>query len=300
MRALAALLRSGLPARQALDSWHRDVPPHLRDVLVQLERLLKLGVSPGDAIRRLEPGIGPDALILADVISIHMRLGGDLATMVEGIADVADARAETVATGRAAGAGALVSARIVAGLPLLLLPLAPIARAPLIDPVGILLFLLGGALALGGMKWVTSLIPVPRLDPEGVLFAETLASVLDGGAPLHAALMALCEKGHGSTRGSLQQARRRVRLGESWSDALSHSGSEALVAIAGQLRLTLSVGSPLSAALRRWAQAERAAARRDFDTALKRAPVLMVVPLSVCVLPAYALLGLAPFLRGLL
>jgi hypothetical protein len=48
-----------------------------------------------------------------------------------------------------------------------------------------------------------------------------------------------------------------------------------------------------------FAARRRAARSRDFDAAMRRAPVLMVVPLVICVLPSFLLLGVAPFLRGL-
>lgn len=301
LRALAALLHAGFPSRAALSLWHRDAPRSLIGPLRELGRRLRLGCDVRSAMHDLESVLGAEARTLACVLAVHGRMGGDLAPMIERLAAASEERVEAIAAGRAAGAGALLSGRIVAGLPLLLVPFAPIAGSPLFDPLGLLMLCIGGGLAVSGMGWVSRLVPVPpSADPEGVVLAEVLACVLDGGAPVHAALTAVSEIGLDDAPSSLTEARRTVRLGASWPDALERTGDSSLRAISSELRRTFVLGTPVSAALKRWAQAQRAASRREFDEAMRRAPVLMVVPLSVCVLPAYALLGLAPYLRGLL
>jgi pilus assembly protein TadC len=48
-----------------------------------------------------------------------------------------------------------------------------------------------------------------------------------------------------------------------------------------------------------FARRRRRRLQLEFDAATKKAPVMMVVPLVLCVLPSFCLLALAPFLRGL-
>lgn len=301
LRALSALLRSGLSPRIALHRWHRHAPQSFAVPLLELQQRLRLGADAGRALQALEPSLGADVRVLACLFEVHGRLGGDLASMVDRLAGAADERAEAVAAGKASGAGALLSGRIVAGLPALLLPLAPLAQSPLLDALGVFMVLAGGALAIVGMTWVGRLVPVPpTTDPDGVIVAEVLACALDGGASLYSALHVAGEHVPGEVGRLLLDARRIVRLGMSWPDALDRMPNGSLRAISGELRLAMKLGTPVSAALRRWSNSQRSEARRAFDAAMRRAPVLMVVPLSICVLPAYALLGLGPYVRGLL
>jgi hypothetical protein len=51
--------------------------------------------------------------------------------------------------------------------------------------------------------------------------------------------------------------------------------------------------------LKSFSATRRAQRLRAFDAAMRRAPVWMVLPLSFCVLPAYVLLGLGPYLRSI-
>jgi hypothetical protein len=53
------------------------------------------------------------------------------------------------------------------------------------------------------------------------------------------------------------------------------------------------------ASLRRFAAARRVMATRSFERDVRRAPVLMVLPLVLCVLPAFGLLAVGPFLRSI-
>jgi pilus assembly protein TadC len=46
------------------------------------------------------------------------------------------------------------------------------------------------------------------------------------------------------------------------------------------------------------AATERDRVARAVEVAARRAPVMMVVPLTVCLLPAFICLAVVPFLRG--
>jgi pilus assembly protein TadC len=59
------------------------------------------------------------------------------------------------------------------------------------------------------------------------------------------------------------------------------------------------LGTPASAALRAFAEVRRREREDEFERAARRAPVLMVLPLTTCILPAYVLLAVGPILRGL-
>ena len=301
MRALAALLRAGVSPRCALCRWHDVAPARLRPVLELLAGRVHLGAELPAAMACLDEAFGHDAEAMGCAFAIAGETGGNLAVVVDRLASATEDRAAAAAAGNAAGAGARLSGRIVAGLPLLLIPFAPASHAPLLDPLGVAMVCAGGVLAVAGLSWVGRLVPVPPdADPDGVPVVDVLAAALDGGASIHAALEAVARHAPSSLRVELTEARRLVQMGLSWPEALKRTRSDPLVAISAELERAVALGTPVSTGLRRWSAAQRADCRRRFDAALRRAPVLMVVPLSLCVLPAYALLGLGPYLRALL
>jgi hypothetical protein len=57
-------------------------------------------------------------------------------------------------------------------------------------------------------------------------------------------------------------------------------------------------GLPTADGLEAFAAQRDAAIARQLDRMIRRAPVLMAIPLVACVLPSFLLLGVVPFLRG--
>lgn len=298
LRALAGLLRAGLGPHEALREWHRDVPPTCRPALMRMARRISLGSSPSRSVAELGTVLGDDAPAVAAAFSVHMELGGDVAHVFDRLAAAVERRAASERAARAASAGALLSGRVVAGLPLFLVPLAPLAKAPLLDSLGIAMVVVGVGLALAGMWWIGRLVPrPPSADDPAALLADLLASAARGGVPLavameSAARVPLARLAHG-----LSRARRLVVLGAPWAEALALSGDDDLAGIAGAVGRADRLGTPVADALEAHADRCREIAIHRFEEALRRAPVLMVLPLSFCVLPAYGVLGLGPYLR---
>jgi uncharacterized protein len=92
----------------------------------------------------------------------------------------------------------------------------------------------------------------------------------------------------------LRRSARLVRLGATWTQALERSVDASLQQLGRTLLQAEDKGLPVAASLDAFAAATRREKARLFDAAIRRAPVLMVVPLVVCVLPAFVLLGLGP------
>jgi Flp pilus assembly protein TadB len=300
LRALASLLRAGLSPQAALVEWHQSAPPTLAPALRALSRRLTLGDTPGGAVTSIEPALGSEARTLVSALSVQATLGGDLAHVLDRLAAGIDRRAAAEQAGRAAAAGALLSGRVVAGLPLVMLLVAPLARAPLFDPAGVAMLAMGGGLAIAGLMWIGRLVPKPPTgDDDGAVFADFVASAVAGGAPLSGALEAAAEAMSGALEAPLARARRVVALGSSWPEALAHSGNEILAEIAAVIERGRRLGVPIADALEAHAARRRTDAANRFEAEIRRAPILMVLPLSFCVLPAYALLGLGPYLRGI-
>jgi tight adherence protein B len=299
LRSLAALLRSGAGPRKALIDWHRDAPDELAPTLFRLSRLLMLGAPIEQTVSGIQAALGAEGAALSGALAAHRRLGGDLVRTLDSLARQIERRQTFLEAARAAGAGVVLSGRIVAGLPLLFLLFAPAARAPLLDAVGLVTLAVGVALAMAGLVWIERLVPsADLLEDPAALVGEITAGVLDGGSGLTGALEVVSEHCLVPIRPALDRARRRVRLGESWPDALSMCGDESLRELASTVRRAENLGVPVARSLEAWADSRRTRLGRDFEAAIRRAPVLMVVPLTVCVLPSYLVLALGPFLRS--
>jgi hypothetical protein len=233
------------------------------------------------------------------MIAVHERDGGNLAGMLESLADRLESRAAALEAARGAGAGALLSGRIVAGLPLLLLLLTPGVDRQLLDGGGIVVLVTGLAFVAAGTAWIHRLIPKPaRVDDPVAVVCDVAACALTAGNTLHAAMMAGLDACPGDIRPQFARAHRMVQIGASWPDALRGCGDPDLADVASSIGHAQKLGVPLAKSLARWAETRREGRLRDFEVATRRAPVLMIIPLTVCMLPAYLILGLGPVLRG--
>ena len=294
---LASLVRAGSSPRDAALMWPEHASVSLRPALERAARRVLLGEPPGRAIRAVGD-LFPACEAVAAAFSVNRSSGTSLAKMLERIAVAERRRAEAGRSAGAGAAGAKMSARLVAGLPLAFVPLMPAAGSSMTDVPGSALLLLGITLCAAGLKWVSGLIPSPPRDDDVAQIAECIADVLRAGAPLSAAMSVALAVAPDGARDELERAARRVELGAGWVASLSRSDGP-LGLLAPVLDRSYRRGLPAAAQLEELARARRAAAASEFDAALRRAPVKMVLPLTLCVLPAYALLGLAPFIRGI-
>ena len=299
LRALEALLRLGYPPRSALAEWVHHGPREMHTSLHNVNRLLRMGMPTPLVIARLEGVLEHDAFVLGSLLSISEKLGGNSAAMIDGLARSIENRRASLSAARASGSGAKLSGRLIAGLPLAFLPFTPISGGDLFDGVGILRLVLGLGLAAAGMLWIARLMPQPAAydDPAAAL-ADLLAAVLRGGTGLTAALNHIAEVPP-PTLEELGRARRMTRLGLSWPEALCRLDVSALPALGATLARAERLGLPVADSLLTFASGQRAELDRVFETKNKRAMVLMMIPLAICVLPAFILLAIAPFLRGL-
>lgn len=292
LRSLATVLRVGAHPRSAIAGWHRDAPREMRPSLGRLGRRLRLGEETGRALECI--GERDDSKMLAAAVAFHARLGGDVAATVEAIAARVEARRTATEDGRSSGAGMRLSARLVAALPLAFLPLLPLQRAPLFDAAGIATLALGIALAAAGMVWIARLVPrAPDADPAGDA-ADLLAAALRGGVGLPQALDVVAE-----ITPTLERAHRLSRLGLRWSEALRRSGEEGPAWLGATIEVAQREGAPLAGALQEFAARRKVDRARTHRTGVLRAPVLMVLPLVLCVLPSFLLLAIVPFIRGM-
>ena len=300
LEALASLLRGGMTVTESLREWHQNVAPELAGSLRKVGRLVALGAPSDVAVRPAEEPLGDDLQSLAAALDLHAVIGADPIPMLERAAEIIRQRADSQASGRAATAGAKLSGLMVGGLPLVSLPLLPMSQGPVFDAAGLAVLFFGLALAAAGMGWMTKLAPKARPGDEPVaLFADHVAAGLRSGVSLDVALDAAARHSHGPLGTTLIAARRRTRLGQPWPEALGQVDPDAFTTLAATLTRAQRLGSPPGPALEAFARMRRAQAEQALELEIRRAPVLMVLPLVLCVLPSFGLLAIVPFLRGL-
>lgn len=286
LRELAALLRSGLTLRQALVRW----PDETRTEEVgDIARRVKLGSPVVPALAG-----SPYDRVLRVAFALHLSHGVDLALWLDDAARRVEDDLAASHSARAASAGAVLSGRMVAGLPLLFVPMVPMSRSGFTDATGMAILILGVVLACAGLRWIGRLVPSPPpVDPVAQL-CGSVAALLDAGLGLPEALRAAA----GGLGHQGRDACRLARLGWPWHEALARV-DPAFEPVRTAIDQSSRHGLPVASTLRSLERRRRDEALREFDRRLKRAPVLMVVPLTCCVLPAYGLLGVAPFLRSM-
>lgn len=126
---------------------------------------------------------------------------------------------------------------------------------------------------------------------------DLLAVAAASGATVAGSIAAVGAVGRGPVGSQLARAARDLERGVGVLAALDDlqaalgSGGQALVAT---LRTAVSSGAPPAPALQRLADAERRRARRRVEARVRRLPVLLLLPLVGCILPAFVLLTLVP------
>ncbi|MCV2394902.1 type II secretion system F family protein [Actinotalea sp. M2MS4P-6] len=262
------------------------------------------------------------------------RSGAPPAPALEAVADALDADAELDARRRAALAGPAASARVLGALPAIG-PLLGLAIGA--DPFGVLLdgrlgtmlLVAGGVLAAAGRGWSRALLGAaravaseaptgrrPRIpggraarlrgratderEPEvGVaLLLELLAAAHTAGASVPDALRAVGSAAGGSRGEGLVRAATLLGMGAEWSEAWVAAPAE-LSAVSDGLRPAWQDGTPPAGLLHAAADRRRRARVADATEAAGRLGVRLLLPLGLCHLPAFVLVGLMPVLVSL-
>lgn len=283
--ALAAgMLRSGLPEREC---WTVS------------------GVnSRGEGL----PGSAGEGLRAA--VALARRAGTPLADVLDGLAQELEAARDAESARNAALAGPAMSATVMAWLPLAGVGLSavvdPSSAALLVaTPLGWALLATAAMLTLAGRAWMASMMrrarragadPPDHVAPGVVL--RLLEVALASGADAMTALDRVGEAVGGDGGARLRATARALASGRPWDESWS-GADEVGRAAEPVLRRSIAVGSspcPALAAARRRLARERAAAAQG---AAARAGVLLVLPVSLCLLPAFIAVGVVPLVVAL-
>lgn len=130
------------------------------------------------------------------------------------------------------------------------------------------------------------------------LVVELVAVAVGAGCTPYAAVELAASWSDGSPQVALRALVDRTRVGASFDDALRATATEHAVVrpLLTTLRRSAELGTPASDALARLAAEVRAEVRREAEARARTVPVRMLFPLVLCVLPAFALLTVAPVL----
>jgi tight adherence protein C len=246
--------------------------------------------------------IAPVAIVLGSFARAGGRVSRSLtrvAALLRGRLALADEQAALTAQGR-------VSATVL----MLLAPLGAVFLAVGMPDYLATLFgpgraLLGAAVVLEtvAIVWLRQLLRVPTTGSALASLLDAVVVGLESGMTFEQALRALVERA--PAVGRLSEARRLLAdlaLGQGPRRAFAafSAAGPAEARVAALIASSMRFGAPLADLLVIQADALRDADRRRAEAAARRLPVLMLFPLTFCVLPALLIVFLGPPLLSLL
>jgi tight adherence protein B len=307
----------------------RAAPPdRTPEIALRLAVLLQAGVAPVGAWRFLAESGEADAAVIA----AHHAEGDDLASAIAGRGGrwVPIAAAWRVATdvgapladGLRAVAVALrdadecrdevgvalaepaSTARLMSWLPLVAVVLGialgfDTVGVLLTTPVGIACLVVGMLLMLAAHRWTRGLVRAAGPAPQVAgLTAELIAIALAGGVSIEHARRLAADALPDVAEPATDPTRTRFRRASPQAVPVTVDGGDAEVDRI--LALSRSAGVPAAELLRASAAMARQRARTEGRMRAARLSSSLLLPLGVCVLPAFIVLGVAPMLMSIL
>jgi tight adherence protein B len=233
----------------------------------------------GMLARRERPAARGDAEAWRDIAAawrVATTVGAPLAESLRGLASALRDAREAADDVRVALAEPAATARLMGWLPLVAVGLGAVLGFDtfgvlLGQPLGIVCLLLGAALIFGAQRWSSRLVRRARADGAVPgLEAELLAIALSSGVSIDRATSIVRQAGV---------------VGDGGADVLA---------------LSRSAGIPAVELLRASAAHARHRARVDGRLRAARLSTRLLIPLGVCTLPAFLLLGVAPMLLSVM
>ena len=240
-----------------------------------------------DGIRPPTPDSAEWRVVLA-AWHLAEESGAPLAAVLERLAEALRALDRVAERRGVLLAGPRSTIRLVASLPVVALVFgAMLGFDPLpvvMSPFGAMLIGLGVGLLLLGVRWARALISrLERVDCVAGLEFELAWIALGGGAPPGVALRRVADCADAARAEWVQLER------------LRRDGPVVAVFAAAE-----SLGTPVGPLLLSEAEAARARAQSELEGAAERLGVQVLLPLAICVLPSFVLLGVMPVLLAVL
>lgn len=232
------------------------------------------------AVREREAAASAAWAALAAAWAVASETGAPLAASLRELAGALRDDAQLRREVRAALAGPKASAKLVTLLPVVAIGFGLVlgfetAAVLLGNPLGIVFLLVGAALLWAGARWNRALAAKaapptasPGLELDLLAIAMSSGTSIDGAVAVTGRAIATHLPGAASAR---------------------HD-------IAATVRLATQAGAPVAELLRAEAFRQRRAARAEGAVRAAALSVRLMVPLGVCILPAFVLLGVAPLM----
>ena len=142
-----------------------------------------------------------------------------------------------------------------------------------------------------------------RLEADLPQVVDLIALAVGAGLNVHLAVAAAGRRGSGPLALELRRVADEVARGQRLADALDglpERAGEPARPLASALASCERYGAPLAPALERIVGEVRRQCQRRAEEAARRVPVALLFPLVLCILPAFALLTVAPLVAGAL
>jgi Flp pilus assembly protein TadB len=304
--AVAAALGSGLSLPLAFAEVAPTLRPELASATRRAASALALGATITDAFASYADVLPPDDLApVAIVLASFARSGGRVGASLERVATLLRGRLALEEERDALTAQARASALVLVALAPLGALFFTIAMPDYLATLfGDGLGLLAAALVLEtfGAFWLWRIVRSTAKPIDLATFLDAMVVGLEAGLTFERALSGLVERA--PTFGRVADARRLLAdlaLGTALPEALrSFATRPGEARVAALVAASTRFGSPLAPLLVLQADALRATERHRAETTARRLPVLMLFPLSVCILPALLVVFLGPPLIALL
>jgi Flp pilus assembly protein TadB len=306
VEAVGAALASGLSLPQAFAEISGSLPPGLAVPTRRAAASLSLSEGVDVALRSYAPlvpdeDVAPFAVVLGSFARAGGRVGRSLArvaALLRGRLALEDEVSALTAQGRASAAVLLLLAPLAATTFSVLMP----AYLPTLLGDGLGLVVLAIALELAAAVWLRWLLRPPSAGAGLASLLDAVVVGLESGMTFEVALRSLVDRA--PKVGRLPEARRLLAdlaLGRGNAAAFAAFGSAGATEsqVAALVATSTRFGAPLAELLVIQADSLRDAERRGAQAAARRLPVLMLFPLTFCVLPALLIVFLAAPLLSL-
>lgn len=299
--AVGAALGAGLSLERSLAEVAGTLPGALARPTARAAATLSLG-GPLEQALAGYPGVVPeeDVAPFAVVLVSFARTGGPIGRSLGRVARLLRGRLALEDERRALTAQSRMSAAVLLGLA----PLGAVAFA-ILSPDYVAVFagpgrgLLAAAVVLEvlGALWLRRLTRPPAEAPELASLVDAVVIGLEAGLTFEQSLAALVERAPRVAR--LPEARRLLadlRLGRPprLAFAAFAAAGPQEARIAALVDAATRFGAPLAELLVAQADALRERARRQAEERARRLPILLLFPLTFCVLPALLIVFLGP------
>ncbi|WP_434316638.1 type II secretion system F family protein [Leifsonia sp. P73] len=293
VEALAVLLDAGISPRSA---WEYVAAEATHPALVRAAALVAAGTPPSEALAAAaagggmgekEPPSGGNAgmAAVAAAWAVAEHAGASLAPVLRGAAEALRDRAGAERDIATALAGPRATARLMSWLPLVGVGMAyaigvDVLGTLIAGPLGWMSAGSGCGLLIAGRSWTRTLVrSAAREGPVPGIRHDLMAIALAAGMSVP------------SARVTIAQVGRRIGL-----DAVADGDAS----VDRVLRIAERAGAPAIELLSAEARQQRRTARADGRRRAELLAVRLLLPLGVCVLPAFVLLGVAPVILGML